>query len=648
MADPKPLLFPATGFWITNVTVANGSATLSWQRGIPPFQVWGATTPTGPWRKIGNNVLPKYKMFPVEQNQFWRVQCTITNTLTANPTNQPRLTWTAPDTDMSDPLQNFTAQISTDGGANWANIADNADGQGAGVYLAATRSAVDATSGATLKYRLLQTTTHGVVIPYDMPSLSVTQQPSGGTVLLAKPLPGTSFAFPQASCTDNSGHLFVAGVFAGDVNFGGTTLTAGSAQDAFLARYNTTTGALDWVVQKGGSLTYDKPTGIKIDASGNIFIAAAWPDGLVHKYTSTGSPIWNKGGVADPTASQSLFVLDLALDSAGNAVVVGDISTPKAIYADPNTHINFGDGYTLHSAGGVASQSAYWAKYSPSGTCLYALAASSLGGTSHATGVSVDKRINPLTFLPYDEVIIGGWLDSTMNWAAPDFPSDQMLRSAQTPFSAGSFTYLARFNSANVYMWSKVVGDKPSGYTGSVFNRTTRLALDSAGRIILIGTWNYAVNLGGGIRTGTSYTQGFFAAGYNSAGAWIWDFTERSDKQFDAFALALDAQDNPIVGLHFVKSYNLGPFPLLWNMLSGPFIGNSLAAKFTGTTGTLSWVTYWGHDQPTQETLVNSVAVDSGGFIWASGSFGSAITVGTNSISAPSSTRDVILIKLSP
>jgi hypothetical protein len=113
---------------------------------------------------------------------------------------------------------------------------------------------------------------------------------------------------------DASGNVFVSGYFTGSVDFdpgaGTTSLNAGSADDAFLAKYSPT-GALLWAIKIGAS-GYDMSNNCSTDANGDVYItghfvgtvdfnpsastanltSAGSMDMYLAKYSSAGAYLW--------------------------------------------------------------------------------------------------------------------------------------------------------------------------------------------------------------------------------------------------------------------------------------------------------------------------------------------------------------------
>ena len=88
---------------------------------------------------------------------------------------------------------------------------------------------------------------------------------------------GGNYATVQATATDASGNVYVAGWFGGAAYFGSTMLVAtGSSYDAFVAKWSPTTGVFVWAVQAGGT-GRDQVNGLAV-SGGNVYLAGTYSD----------------------------------------------------------------------------------------------------------------------------------------------------------------------------------------------------------------------------------------------------------------------------------------------------------------------------------------------------------------------------------
>ena len=76
-----------------------------------------------------------------------------------------------------------------------------------------------------------------------------------------------------ATTTDSNGNIILVGGFAGAVNFGSTTLTSNSV-DAFVAKFNPTSGRFVWAYQMGGGDT-DEAVAVAVSGT-SIYVTGAF------------------------------------------------------------------------------------------------------------------------------------------------------------------------------------------------------------------------------------------------------------------------------------------------------------------------------------------------------------------------------------
>jgi hypothetical protein len=140
---------------------------------------------------------------------------------------------------------------------------------------------------------------------------------------------GAPFASSSAEgvTTDSAGNIYLAGNTTGALNGNSQTGTF----DYFVAKYDAD-GSLVWLKQLGSPGAQSFASNVKVDGSGNVFIAGTARGGLagntqsgnydylLAKYDPAGTLLWlRQSGVA----LQITTGLAVALDSSGNAIMTG-------------------------------------------------------------------------------------------------------------------------------------------------------------------------------------------------------------------------------------------------------------------------------------------------------------------------------------
>ncbi len=182
---------------------------------------------------------------------------------------------------------------------------------------------------------------------------------------------------------DSQGNVYITGQFGGTTIFGSISLTAtgSSNSNIFVAKYNSS-GVVQWAVSAASSGGYDKGTGIKVDAVGNVYVtgmfsntatfgstpsisvtSAGSSDIFVAKYNNFGIVQWvqRAGGTGYDQASS------LALDASGNILITGNFVNTASFGATTLTSAGGSDIFvakcnntagtfsTANSAGGVGA-----------------------------------------------------------------------------------------------------------------------------------------------------------------------------------------------------------------------------------------------------------------------------------------------------
>src|SRR6185437_10571648 len=116
----------------------------------------------------------------------------------------------------------------------------------------------------------------------------------------------------------------------------------------------------------------------------------------------------------------------------------------------------------------------------------------------------------------------------------------------------GQDIFIAKYSSTGAYLWSKAIGSVGDDYANA-------LCVDRNGNIIVTGSFNYSVDLGGG--TLNSASPGFsdiFLVKYSATGAHQWSrqFGDVGNDSGDG--VTADAAGNVFVTGSFVGSVDFG------------------------------------------------------------------------------------------
>ncbi|MEP7122975.1 MAG: MopE-related protein [Byssovorax sp.] len=268
---------------------------------------------------------------------------------------------------------------------------------------------------------------------------------------------------------DSSGNLYLAGFFAGKVDFGGGNLTSAGNIDVYLAKL-TSAGAYVWA--KGfGDASAQRPYGTATDSSGNTAITGTYQgtinfggstlvcaglnDGFLARFNSAGTHVWSKG-FGDATDQQGNGV---AVDNSGNTFASGQFSGTINLGSIPATAVTSLGGYD-----------AYVAKFDVAGNLLWQ---KEFGGANNQTSLAV-----------------------AVDWSGSVVISSTLFGSAD--YGAGLMTSLgnadivfAKLTSTGGFVWAQQFGDVGT-------DQARRVWFDPSGNLYATGITTTSLNFGGG------------------------------------------------------------------------------------------------------------------------------------------------------
>lgn len=265
---------------------------------------------------------------------------------------------------------------------------------------------------------------------------------------------------------DASGNVIICGTFPGTANFGGPDLIAVGPSDGFIAKYNSS-GVWQWsqpVSGNGDQIVYS----LAVDGAANVYAtgyfntevtfpgfsplaSAGGFDLFIAKYNSAGAIQWTqkRGGTGDDAA------IAIAADASGNLAVGGAFHDTMSL-----------GGTSLVSAGGFDG---FLARYNTSGVHQWSLRFGSAGDIEAAYGIGMNSS-GKVFLSATSEADIGG-----------------------APGSGGPDILFAKYSSTGAFTWSRLIG-------GSGDDRGWALAVDAGDNVVVAGSFEHAVDFGGGNR----------------------------------------------------------------------------------------------------------------------------------------------------
>ena len=424
----------------------------------------------------------------------------------------------------------------------------------------------------------------------------------------AKRFGSTGADFGSVVAVDGSGNTDVAGRFQGTVDFGGGPLTSAGDYDVFVAQYSSS-GVHQWSRRFGGA-TLDTVACIALDPAGNIVIGGSLAGGSLMKISSQGVLQWTKGPATGANG--------VAIDSQGNVIATGSFSALT----------DFGDNHVIASA--YNSVDAYLAKYSSAGTCLWAKNFANSGDTEAGTAVAVDKRINPLTGQPYDNIVLAGWAYTDINLGGARFMNATW----------GGFGFIGKFTPAGDHIWSSTIGLKTAANDPSAWVKILTMALDSNGDLAISGQFDVQANLGAAtVYAIAAISEGYVGKYSGADGHYLWAQPIIGGIDCAPLGIAVDAQNNIIVAGYYYITFNFGR----QSLTSIGSVADCFVAKYS-TSGGNVWAQSFGG---ANSDGAYAVAVDGAGYPVVTGYMQDTGTWSGQSLTSAGS-FDCFLMKLNP
>ncbi|HEX2547950.1 MAG TPA: SBBP repeat-containing protein, partial [Ramlibacter sp.] len=263
---------------------------------------------------------------------------------------------------------------------------------------------------------------------------------------------------------DSLGYVYMTGYTASTSGLVGSLLgglgslgglLGGTGEDVFVARFNASLSAMDYMTRVGGG-DDDRGLSIAVNAAREAIVTGSTKSADFG--TSTGAPDTGLGG------NQDAFVMRLGNNGATVQFSTyfgdgGNRESGNAVAVDAAGDIYVAGARTGQSGGGT---DAWIARYSSTGSLQHSLTFGSGGATEYASDIALDGSGNVY--------VIG---DTNSN--------DIVLASGPvTTAPGGKEAFLLRYDSSMTLTWGTYVG-------GNQDDLATALAVDAAGRAYVVG-----------------------------------------------------------------------------------------------------------------------------------------------------------------
>ena len=351
----------------------------------------------------------------------------------------------------------------------------------------------DSADNLYLAGQFYKSTTFGVtpLTPADGNDLYVTSVDPAGKVRWVKRYGGAGSELCHRMARGTKGNLFVTGRFTKQLSFGATTLTAKGSYDVFFAKLDPAGKPL-WA-RSGGGKGEDRGQGITTDGAGNVYVVGDFSGNATfgkHAITSRGSvdlfvAKLDAGGAYAWVKTAGGAKVDRALAAAatadGKLFVTGQV----------NGEASFGAAKVKPNS---SYHDAYVARYSPSGSVVWARGAGGLG-TDAGQNIAVDSAGNSYITGVFDKVGTFGTLEVSSR--------------------GGSDVFAARLDAAGAFVWAASGG-------GASIDQGVGLSLDKAGNTYVTGTFRSSTATFGSVKLKRAGEEDAFVARVNNKGAFDW------------------------------------------------------------------------------------------------------------------------------
>ncbi len=448
------------------------------------------------------------------------------------------------------------------------------------------------------------------------PDTSTTTPPGTTTPSLPFRIGSSGSDFARAVATDGSGNAYVAGYFAGLVNFDPTSALASGRvaigpSDISVAKYSAT-GAFQWVYSIGGTDS-DTPFDIKLGSGGGVYVAgtvsagalcngrvvpnAGGHDILLLRLSAAGTCDWALGiGSSGEDEAHAVLV-----EPSGDVVLTGFFTGTVDFDPGPGAAV-------LISRGG---RDGFVARYGADGTFKSVV---QFGGAADDVGNAIARTVE-------GDLVVGG-----------EFRGIATFGSALAPLlltSAGDADFfVARFSPQLGTQWA-IRG----GGTGFDAVGLNSLVVDGLGRILVAGTFSGVADLdpsAGAILVTSQGGSDVFLVRYDGTGAWAGiarAFGGSGSESVDN--MVLDASGNLYLAGWFQNSVDFDP-------TSGTHVVAAKGSQGAGdgfvlslnSAGEFRWVAPIGSVIAGEGNLgvTSGLALQSNGALWAVGRFFGRVT----------------------
>jgi hypothetical protein len=292
--------------------------------------------------------------------------------------------------------------------------------------------------------------------------------------------------------SDASGNVIIVGTFGGTVDFGGGPLVSGTGdEDMFVAKFNAAGGHV-WSRRIGGS-SMESPNTVAVDGGGNITISGGFRGTVDFGGAVLMNPEDSDVFIARLDADgQTLWARSFPVPGHQHAFGLSVTSDHTLVACRLDEGIDFGGGY-LDAIGGV---NVFVARLDDAGNHVWSRR---FAGTSH----EMYPKNGVLRASESGEFYLAGSFEASL-----DFGTGVLMS------TGGRDIYVAKFTADGTCLWSKRFGDTSD-------QDVSGAAVDEVGSLVIAGTFNGSLDVGGGALVSAG-GKDMFLAKLGGAGGHTW------------------------------------------------------------------------------------------------------------------------------
>ncbi|MDX1910595.1 MAG: SBBP repeat-containing protein [Saprospiraceae bacterium] len=385
---------------------------------------------------------------------------------------------------------------------------------------------------------------------------------ANGNFMWAKQMGGISRNESLSITTDNTGNVFITGLFVGTADFdpgpGTYNLTSPGSEyhDAFICKLNSN-GNFIWAKQMGGTY-YDVGVSIMTDALGNVYTTGYFTgtvdfdpgpgvftlnaaggsldwDVFISKLDISGNFLWAKqlGGISYNSSTS------VATDAFGNVYTTGRFEGT----------VDFDPGFGTFELTSTGIDDVFISKLDESGNFLWA---KTIGGEENDSGlcITTDDSGNVYT--------IGNFRSTA------DFDPGPGVFNLSTVLPGYDDIFISKLDASGNFLWAKQIG-------GEGFDWGRSIATDNLGNVYVTGYFSGTADFDPGMEVYNLNSVGgadIFIAKLDASGSFLWAIQMGGTGFDESHSITTDASGNLYTTGSFYGTVDFNPGGWIFDLTS--------------------------------------------------------------------------------